>query len=354
MYKKALITTAIATLSGNALAQQCQTLIWSDEFSGNSLDTTKWEPQLGDGCDIGLCGWGNNELQWYQAENASVSNGILNITAKKQRVRDKKYTSSRLRTANMPNSGEWANGRFEARIKLPTGQGLWPAFWMLPTDPDVAWPGSGEIDIMESTGQASMLTHGTIHFGEAWPNNSFTGAHLLSQPDLWSDDFHTYAVEWEANEMRWYLDDVLFSTKTPADMADASWWTFENYQYHLLLNIAVGGNWGGTPDDAIFPVSMEVDYVRVYDLGQPSMAGPHIVAPGEVATYSVVDENGTGSTYTWSVPVGASVRGQGRTVTVDFGGTTAGDVSVTVTNSCGSHSLSVPVFIKPNHAVKTY
>lgn len=353
IWQKALSTIVVATLSTGAFAQQCQTLVWSDEFDGNQLDTSKWETQIGDGCDIGLCGWGNNELQYYKAENATVGNGVLSITAKKERVRAKQYTSARLRTANMPNGGEWTNGRFEARIKLPQGQGLWPAFWMLPTDPDVGWPTSGEIDILESTGQASMLAHGTIHFGEAWPNNSFTGAHILSQPELWSDNFHTYAVEWTPNQIRWYLDDILYSTKTPDDMADANWWTFENYQYHFLLNIAVGGNWGGTPDNSIFPVSMEVDYVRVFDLGQPAIDGPHIVSPGEVANYSVVDDTGENSTFSWTVPEGASINGQGSSVSVDFAGAVAGDVSVTVSNSCGSRVLTVPVFIEPDHPVET-
>lgn len=348
------ILLATAVVSGSAYAQtQCQSLVWSDEFNGNQLDTSKWEAQLGDGCAEGLCGWGNSELQSYKAENAVVNNGTLKIVAKKERVRSKQYTSARLRTANMPNGGQWTNGRFEARIKLPAGQGLWPAFWMLPTDPDLGWPMSGEIDIMESTGQASMLAHGTIHYGNPWPDNAFSGGHILSQPGLWSDNFHVFAVEWEPNEMRWYLDDVLFSTKTPADLGNPAWWTFENYQYHFLLNLAVGGSWGGTPDDSIFPVEMEVDYVRVFDTGQPSVSGPHIVSPGENATYQVIDENGGNSQYNWSVPAGATVNTSGNTATVDFGSATAGDVSVTVTNSCGTYALNVPVFIEPDHPVET-
>jgi beta-glucanase (GH16 family)/PKD repeat protein len=347
------LTAALTIGSASVAAQQCQNLIWSDEFEGGSLDTSKWEAQIGDGCDIGLCGWGNNELQYYKAENATVENGVLSITAKKERTKSLTYSSARLRTANMPNSGQWTNGRFEARIKLPKGQGLWPAFWMLPTDPDVDWPMSGEIDIMESTGQASMLAHGTIHYGDPWPDNSFTGAHILSQPGPWSDDFHVYAVEWTPYEMRWYLDDILYSVKTPADMGNPDWWSFENYQYHFLLNVAVGGTWGGTPDDSIFPVSMEVDYVRVYDTGQPSIDGPHIVGPDEVATYSVVGENATDSTYSWSVPQGAVLSGSGSTVSVDYTNATAGTLSVDISNSCGSHSLSVDLFIEPDHPVET-
>jgi len=347
--------TVLAASSASVAAQQCQSLIWSDEFNGSAVDTTKWEFQEGDGCDIGLCGWGNNELQYYKADNATVANGILSITAKKQRVKSKQYTSARLRTANMPNSGEWTNGRFEARIKTPEGAGLWPAFWMLPTDPAVGWPMSGEIDILESTGQASMFAHGTIHYGDPWPNNAFTGAHILKQPQKWSDDFHTYAVEWDAFEMRWYVDDLLYSTKTPADLGSHAW-PFEDYAYHFLLNVAVGGTWGGTVDDSIFPRTMEVDYVRVYSNGQPSLSGSHIVAPGESGvTYSVIDENGTGSSYNWTVPAGATiVSGQGTaTVTVDWGQSSSGDITVAVTNSCGTHNLSLDVFVEPSLNVES-
>ncbi len=346
------LTAVLAFTSASLSAQQCQNLVWQDEFDGTAIDLTKWESQEGDGCSYGICGWGNNELQSYSTDNATVANGILTITAKKERVKAKNYTSARVRTANMPNGGQWTNGRFEARIKLPEGQGLWPAFWMLPTDPDVGWPMSGEIDIMESTGQASMIVNGTIHYGEPWPNNSFSGGHILSQPGKWSDAFHTYAIEWTPYEIRWYLDDILYSTKTPADMANSAWWTFENYQYHLILNLAVGGSLGGTPDDSIFPVSMEVDYVRVYDMGQPAIDGPHIVGPTEVATYDVIGESGS-STYSWSVPAGATLSGQGSSVSVDFNGASSGDVSVTVTDSCGSHQLTVPVFVEPAHGVET-
>ncbi|MEX2498290.1 MAG: family 16 glycosylhydrolase [Wenzhouxiangellaceae bacterium] len=346
---------ALGLFAGAAVAQSCQNLVWSDEFDGTQVDLNNWEFQVGDGCAEGICGWGNNELQYYRAENATVDNGVLKITAKRERVRANAYTSARMRTANMPGSGEWTNGRFEARIKLPEGQGLWPAFWMLPTDPDVGWPTSGEIDIVESTGKASMLAFGTIHFGDPWPDNSFTGNHILTQPGKWSDGFHIYAIEWTPFEIRWYLDDILYSVKTPADMADPGFWTFENYQYHFLLNVAVGGTLGGAVDDSIFPVNMEVDYVRVYDSGQPSMDGPNIVAPTEVASYTVIDENGSNSTYAWSLPPGATLlSGQGTsTAQVDFTGASSGIVAVTVDNSCGTHPLEVAVFVEPDHGVET-
>ncbi|HSR67311.1 MAG TPA: family 16 glycosylhydrolase [Acidobacteriota bacterium] len=335
--------------TSSAWGQPCQNLVFSDEFDGTAVDTGKWEFQEGDGCNIGLCGWGNGELQWYKAENATVADGILTITAKMERMRGSRYTSARLRTANRPGGGEWTNGRFEARIKLPEGQGLWPAFWMLPTDPDVGWPSSGEIDIMESTGQASMFASGTIHFGDPFPDNSFTGASILKQPGKWSDDFHVFAIEWDPLEIRWYVDDLLYSVRTPADLGGHSW-PFENYAYHFLVNVAVGGTLGGTPDDSIFPRSMLVDYVRVYDRGQPSLSGPHIVGPAASGvSYSVIDENGTGGSYAWTVPAGATlVSGQGTSsITVDFADNGSGAVEVSVDNSCGTADLSLPVFVEP-------
>lgn len=328
------------------LSQFCQspTPLWADEFSGSTLDTSNWEIMLGDGCSYGICGWGNNELQHYKAENATVSNGTLKITARKERVRSKQYTSARIRTANMPSSGEWTNGRFEARIKLPNGAGMWPAFWMLPTDPDVGWPESGEIDVLEATGQADMFAFGTIHYGQPWPDNEFTGGRILKQPDAWSDDFHVYALEWEPGEMRWYVDDILYSAKTPDDLSDPAYWAFENYAYHFLLNVAVGGNIGGAVDESALPQVMEVDYVRVYDAGQPSLSGSHIVEPSSSATYTVVDEAGTGSTYSWSSPTGDTSNN--NSLQVNWG-TTGGPVTVTVSNTCDTYDLVLDVYVLP-------
>ncbi|SEA12449.1 PKD domain-containing protein [Microbulbifer marinus] len=339
-----------------AVGQQCQSPapVWEDNFDGTTLDTTKWEPMLGDGCSYGICGWGNNELQSYQAENATVANGLLTITAKKERVKSKNYTSARLRTANMPNGGEWTNGRFEARIKVPDGTGMWSAFWMLPTDPAEGWPISGEIDIMESTGQSDEYVFGTLHYGEPYPNNSHTGNRLLSQPEPWSADFHTYAVEWDPNEMRWYVDDQLYGTLTPNDLTDASYWTFENYQYHFLLNVAVGGSLGGAVDDSQLPQTMQVDYVRVYDYGQPSIAGERIVEDGEVASYSVAGAIGNNPAFNWTLPAGATLlSGAGTdTVTVQWGAT-GGELAVGVTDDCASRDLSLPVYVAPKLVSET-
>lgn len=350
---RARLTLALTgtMFSVSALAAQCQNPqpVWADEFNGSALDTNKWQIMTGDGCSEGICGWGNNELQSYQAANLTVSNGSLKITAKKQRVQSKAYTSGRIRTANMPAGGEWTNGRFEARIKLPTGSGMWPAFWMLPTDPNVGWPMSGEIDIMEATGQADMFVFGTLHYGQPWPANEWTSGRMLKQPDAWSADFHTYAIEWQPNEIRWYVDDVLYSVKRPEDLSDQSYWTFEQYQYHLILNLAVGGNLGGPVDDSKLPQVMEVDYVRVYDFGQPALQGPHLVEPGTSASYQVIGQ-GSGASYSWSAPTGQT--GQGANFSVDWQ-QTGGPVTVTVTDSCGSHSLAVPVHVAPAMSLAT-
>ena len=347
---KCVLFGAAMLTSSLALAQQCQnpTPVWEDNFDGTALDTSRWEPMLGDGCTYGICGWGNNELQYYQAENATVANGLLTITARKERVKSKGYTSARLRTANMPNGGEWTNGRFEARMKLPEGAGLWPAFWMLPTDPAEGWPISGEIDIMESTGQADEFVSGTLHYGEPYPNNSFTSNRLLSQPEPWSADFHTYALEWETNEMRWYVDDQLYATLTPSDLTNASYWTFENYQYHFLLNLAVGGSLGGPVDDSALPQTMQVDYVRVYDHGRPSIAGERSVESGETTTYSVTGTVGGNPNFSWSLPADATlVSGAGSdTITVQWG-TSGGALDVSVTDDCGSRDLNLPVYVAP-------
>jgi beta-glucanase (GH16 family) len=339
------LATALAWAVGPASAQQCPSTapVFADEFNGTAVDTNKWEIQTGDGCNYGLCGWGNNELQSYQAANATVANGMLTITAKKQRVGSKSYTSARLRTLNRPAGGQWTHGRFEARIKIPNGHGMWPAFWMLPNT-SVSWPTSGEIDIQEATGQKSMYQLGSIHYGSSSSNAQFQTSQILKQPDTWASDFHVYAVEWSANRISWYVDDLLYATKTPSDLANPADWTFENYQYYLILNLAVGGNLGGTVDDSVLPQTMLVDYVRVYSVPQPSISGNLIVEPNSTTTYSVVDDNAGGSTYSWTSPTGQTSTGNALTVNW---GTASGPVSVNIKNGCGSYTKTVNVTVSP-------
>ncbi|MCU7553443.1 family 16 glycosylhydrolase [Alteromonas sp. ASW11-19] len=347
-----LLLASSTLFTQTAIAAACQNPVpvWQDEFDGTTLDTSKWEIMLGDGCSYGICGWGNNELQSYQAENISVANGKLTITAKKQRVKGSQYTSGRIRTANMPNGGEWTHGRFEASIKLPDGTGMWPAFWMLPTNPDVGWPQSGEIDILEATGQADMIAFGTIHYGDPYPNNEWTSGRIIKQPDRWSDGFHEYAVEWEPGEIRWYVNDILYSVKTPDDLSNPAFWTFDNYSYHFLLNMAVGGSIGGVVDDSQLPQTMEVDYVRVYDFAQPSLKGPHIVDANSQATYTIVDEAGTGSSYNWNAPTGET--GSSQSLNVNWT-TQGGTVSASISNSCGNFDVAMDVHVLPQLSIKS-
>lgn len=323
---------------------QCPQLVWSDEFSGSSLDLSKWDPQIGDGCDINLCSWGNNELEYYKAENATVSNGTLKITAKEERVRSKKYTSARIRTKNL---GDWTYGRFEASIKLPFGQGIWPAFWMLPTDEVYGfWPQSGEIDIMELVGHEPATAHGTIHYGLPSPNNQFQGGSYKLHSGIFNDAFHEFAIEWEPGEIRWYIDGYHYLTKTTANVAPYTW-PFDQ-DFHFLLNVAVGGNWPGSPDNStVFPQVMEVDYVRVYDGNLASMSGPRTVANQATGTVYSIANPGSGASISWTVPSGASiVSGQNTSSIVVDWGTSGGIVEAQITSSCQSKTISLDVLVE--------
>ena len=236
-------------------------LVWSDEFDRDGApDPTKWS------YDVGGHGWGNKELQFYtdnRRENARVENGYLIIEARREKWESKEFTSARLVTKD---KGDWTYGRFEIRAKLPRGLGTWPAIWMLPTKWDLGsrdWPDIGEIDIMEHVGYAPGVFHASTHSkAHQWRNQNQRTA-TIEVPDA-QDAFHTYALEWEADEIRVYLDDRLYFT-SKRDGGDWTSWPFYR-PFHLLLNVAFGGDWGGVKgiDPAVLPQRMEVDYVRVY------------------------------------------------------------------------------------------
>lgn len=239
------------------------TLVWSEEFDGSTLDLSRWDIQVGDGCDIGLCGWGNNELQWYQEDNVQVSDGLLTITARQESAGGRNFTSARIRTLN---EGDWTYGRFEIRARLPQGQGLWPAIWMLPTDNVYGgWAASGEIDIMELVGHQPARVHGTLHYGGEAPANQNSGDYYQLNSGIFADDFHTFALEWEAGEIRWYVDGNLYQTQNSWSSSGAPFPAPFDQDFHLILNVAVGGNWPGNPDlTTSFPQTMDVDWIRVY------------------------------------------------------------------------------------------
>jgi beta-glucanase (GH16 family) len=243
---------------------QSYQLVWHDEFDGTQLDLTHWEPQIGTGCPE-LCGWGNNELQYYRAQNATLAGGFLTITAKRENFGGANYTSARLRTRNR---ADWECGRFEMRAKMPIGQGIWPAFWMLPTDEVYGgWAASGEIDIMEYLGHDPDRVFGTLHYGGPYPQNQSSSGSFTLASGTFNDDFHVFVLEWEPCEIRWYVDGFLYSTKTNWNSTGGPYPAPFDQRFHLLLNLAVGGNLPGPPDPTtVFPQQLIVDYVRVYQV----------------------------------------------------------------------------------------
>ncbi|MGR5210996.1 family 16 glycosylhydrolase [Vibrio rotiferianus] len=306
-------------------------LVWSDEFDGAEIDSEKWNHEKN------CWGGGNAEQQCYvdDAKNSFVQDGKLTIRVIKgdttgpdsvegsdgygETLTTLPYSSARLRTMN---NGDWKYGRFEVRAKLPLGQGTWPAIWMLPTDYVYGgWAASGEIDIMEAVNLGTTYqhegvekrenrVHGTLHYGKAWPNNVYSGEEYDFGDENISpaDDFHTYAIEWEQGEIRWYVDDVHYATQT-----SEGWWSHYqdddgnwisgtddapyNQKFHLILNLAMGGSWpssvnDGGIDETIEQAEMQVDYVRIYQCSVDPETGKGCATPasGDAVTNEGVEE----------------------------------------------------------------
>lgn len=230
-------------------------LVWNDEFTDSTIDLTKWSHETGGH------GWGNNELQFYtnRRENSFIENGKLVIQAREENYQGMKYTSARMRSAN---KGDWTYGLFVVRAKLPYGKGLWPAIWMLPTDWAYGgWPASGEIDIMELLGDNIKKVYGTIHFEDASGGHGLTGGNYTLPSGNFAEEFHTFIVAWDSVGFRWMVDSTMYFSTIKGKPFDK--------RFHMLLNVAVGGNWPGNPDGfTIFPQRMEVEYVRVYRKSQ--------------------------------------------------------------------------------------
>jgi len=242
------------------------TLLWSDEFDGprgSRVDPAKWN------FETGGHGWGNHELQSYtdQTRNAHLKKGKLVITARREDHRGvdgiaRNYTSARLHTR-----GKFSQqyGRFEARIRLPRGRGVWPAFWMMSADlPQPGSPQSGEIDIVENIGSEPSTVHGTIHGPGYSGDKGVSASFTLPKGKKFADKFHVFAVEWEPGEIRFFVDRKAYRRLTPADLPVGTVWVFDR-PFFLILNVAVGGDWAGNPDSStVFAQAMQVDYVRVY------------------------------------------------------------------------------------------
>ncbi|MEM0925656.1 MAG: glycoside hydrolase family 16 protein [Planctomycetota bacterium] len=238
-------------------------LVWQDEFNGDSLDYSKW------GVEQNAFGGGNNELQLYtdRKDNVRVENGCLVIEARKDApnimgtTRD--YSSGRIRTRHR---GDWKYGRIEVRAKMPKGDGMWPAIWMLPTDNKYgAWASSGEIDIMEMKGSVPNEVLGTLHYGGLWPKNQYSGDTYRLSEGTFSDDFHTFSVVWKEGQIDWFVDGEHYQTQTKWSSAGGEYPAPFDQRFHLVLNLAVGGHLVKPPNPAdSFPKQMLVDYVRVY------------------------------------------------------------------------------------------
>jgi beta-glucanase (GH16 family) len=237
------------------------TLVWRDEFDGPAgvIDRNKWNLETGGD------GFGNQELEYYTNRSDNVAldgQGALVITARRESFGGNAFTSGRINSAGHFSQ---AYGRFEARIQIPKGQGIWPAFWMLGANiGDVDWPGCGEIDIMENIGRELSTNHGSLHGPGYFGSKAITGKFELPDGGRLSDGFHDYAVEWEPNVVRWYVDNQLYETRTPADLPAGGRWVYD-HPFFIILNVAVGGSFPGDPDaTTVFPQPMKVAWVRVY------------------------------------------------------------------------------------------
>jgi beta-glucanase (GH16 family) len=238
------------------------TLVWSDEFDGETVNSEHWSYSIGTGAEEGLAQWGNGELQSYTdaPENCSVSEGVLRITALKTGDEPASYTSARLHTRE---THLMERGRFEIRVKLPAGQGLWPALWLLGNDrPEETWPDAGEIDIFELVGQRPDRIAGSLH-GPGYSGGGAISSTVTLDEGTFADDFHVIALEWDASRIAWFVDGESFAVQTHGQMGTRPW--VFNHEFYLILNLAIGGHYPGPPDETTaFPAVMEVDYIRVF------------------------------------------------------------------------------------------
>ncbi|MCF8226456.1 MAG: family 16 glycosylhydrolase [Bacteroidales bacterium] len=346
-------------MSANA---QCFELVWSDEFDYNGYpDANVWTPEEGGG------GWGNNESQYYTSndlDNAKVENGFLTITALKENFEGNEYTSARLITKGKIN---FQYGKIEARIKLPYGQGIWPAFWMMGENiDDVGWPACGEIDIMEFVGgdDTDNKVHGTVHWDNSGSHAQYGSSYSLAE-GIFANDFHTFSVEWTPESVRWYVDNIQYNVIdiTPSGLSEF------HQDFFILLNLAVGGNWPGYPDaSTVFPQTLVVDYVRVYkksgEISEMSISG-NTVLPQNASRAEYFLPFSPDWTYEWSVPEDAEiVDGQGTERIILNWGCTSDTLHCLVTGQCGTYHFSYtiaaedsiygPQFIDENEEAVTF
>ncbi|SDC62220.1 family 16 glycosylhydrolase [Williamwhitmania taraxaci] len=345
--KRSLLVIAAILLMQLPSFSQIRVMVWNDEFGTAGLvDQAKWS------YEVGGSGWGNNELQYYTSnrlENARVENGYLTIEARKEPFEGKEYTSARLVTTN---KGDWLYGRFEVRAKLPGGKGTWPAIWMLPTNWSYGnWPSSGEIDIMEYVGYDPGNVHGSIHT-EAYNHvigTQKTSTYVVADAET---TYHNYAIEWTSETVDFFIDNVKYYSFAN-EHKDYKVWPFDQ-PFHFILNMAVGGNWGGAQgvDPNIWPQNMSVDYARVYQNIAKSdikVDGPANVTANATGL-AFKTQNIVGATFQWSVPQGATIlSGQGTNQIQVNWGTVAGLVQVQIEHpeAAGTYSKAVLLITSP-------
>ncbi|MBD3401387.1 family 16 glycosylhydrolase [candidate division GN15 bacterium] len=253
-----LLAVGLVGCSDSTSSEEEWQLVWQDEFTGpagQSPDAGKWDYDIG-------TDWGNAQLEYDtdRPENVSLDgNGHLAIVAREESYQQRNYTSARINTRDL---FEPTYGRFEARMRMPSGQGLWPAFWLLGANIDsVGWPQCGEIDIMEYRGQEPLFVHGSLH-GPGYSGQQAVTQRFSLVNDRFDTGFHTFAIEWRPNEIKWFVDGTLYHTATPADVSGE--WVYD-HPFYIILNLAVGGNYVGPPDAGTsFPQTLLIDWVRVY------------------------------------------------------------------------------------------
>lgn len=288
-----MVSSFIPTVT--AKADTGWNLAWSDEFNGTNINTSNWKYETGGD------GWGNNELECYtnRSENARIENGNLVIEARKENYSGMNYTSARLKSQGLKN---WTYGKVEARMKLPAGQGVWPAFWMLGENiSQVSWPKCGEIDIMEHINNESAI-HGTIHWDST--GNNTHAQYGAASPNIDVTQYHVYSIEWDASSIKWFVDGTQY---LEANIANNINGTEEFHKpFFILFNLAVGGNWPGNPDGSTpFPAKMYVDYVRVYQHGDNNPT-PAPTAPAVPSGLSAAASNQSSINVSWNASSGAT------------------------------------------------
>lgn len=288
-----MVSSFIPTVT--AKADTGWNLAWSDEFNGTSINTSNWKYETGGD------GWGNNELEYYtnRSENARIENGNLVVEARKENYNGMNYTSARLKSQGLKN---WTYGKVEARMKLPAGQGVWPAFWMLGENiSQVSWPKCGEIDIMEHINNESAI-HGTIHWDST--GNNTHAQYGAASPNIDVTQYHVYSIEWDASSIKWFVDGTQY---LEANIANNINGTEEFHKpFFILFNLAVGGNWPGNPDGSTpFPAKMYVDYVRVYQHGDNNPT-PAPTAPAVPSELSAAASNQSSINVSWNASSGAT------------------------------------------------